>query len=177
MCSRSFRSSAPKGSSSSSSVGSSTRLRAIATRCRWPPESASTRFWREPPSPTRSSMASTLRWRSARATPRRANPKATFSPTDIIGNRASCWNTILTGRRFGATPAILRPPMTISPPSGWINPAIMRSSVVLPHPDGPRIEKKLPRATLKERSSTATWSAKRLVTWRASRSGVVNGPP
>ena len=28
--------------------------------------------------------------RSARATPRRASPKATFSPTDIIGNSASC---------------------------------------------------------------------------------------
>ena len=37
--SRSFLSSAPSGSSSSSSFGRLTRLRASATRCRWPPES------------------------------------------------------------------------------------------------------------------------------------------
>ena len=88
--------------------------------------------------------------------PRRARPKATFSPTDIIGNRASCWNTMFTGRRLGATPRMLLPPMEISPRSGAMNPAIMRSSVVLPQPDGPRIEKKLPRSTLKDRESTAT---------------------
>jgi hypothetical protein len=34
--------------------------------------------------------------------------------------------------------------------------AIMRSSVVLPQPDGPRIEKKLPRSTLNDKESTAT---------------------
>src|SRR5271154_4033534 len=40
MCSRSLRSRAPRGSSSNSKVGSSTRLRAMATRWRWPPEPA-----------------------------------------------------------------------------------------------------------------------------------------
>ncbi len=62
---------------------------------------------------------------------------------------------MLTGRRLGATPAMLLPPMRISPLSGAMKPAIMRSKVVLPQPDGPRIEKKLPRATSNERSSTA----------------------
>ena len=37
-----------------------------------------------------------------------------------------------------------------------MNPAIMRNSVVLPQPDGPSMEKKLPRATLKDSESTAT---------------------
>jgi hypothetical protein len=74
MCSRSFRSSAPSGSSSSSSVGSSTMLRAMATRCRWPPDSWSTRFSPALASPTRSSMAAALRARSALSTPRRASP-------------------------------------------------------------------------------------------------------
>src|SRR6218665_65165 len=45
ICSRSFRSSAPSGSSSSSTAGSSTRQRAIATRWRWPPDSCVTCLW------------------------------------------------------------------------------------------------------------------------------------
>ena len=63
---------------------------------------------------------------------------------------------MLTGRRFGGTPAMEAPPMRISPLSGARKPAIMRSSVVLPQPEGPRIEKKLPRPTENDRSSTAT---------------------
>ena len=39
VASRSFLSSAPSGSSSSSSLGRLTSERASATRCRWPPES------------------------------------------------------------------------------------------------------------------------------------------
>ena len=62
---------------------------------------------------------------------------------------------MLTGRRFGATPRMLVPPMAMSPPSGAMKPAIMRSSVVLPQPEGPRMEKKLPRATLNDSESTA----------------------
>jgi hypothetical protein len=62
---------------------------------------------------------------------------------------------MLTGRRFGATPFIDAPPMRISPPSVATKPAIMRSSVVLPQPEGPRIEKKLPRSTLNDKSFTA----------------------
>ncbi len=63
---------------------------------------------------------------------------------------------MFTGRRFGATPRMLLPPMAMSPLSGAMNPAIMRSSVVLPQPEGPRIEKKLPRSTENDRESTAT---------------------
>ena len=101
-------------------------------------------------------MAAARRARSALFTPRRANPKPTFSPTDIIGNSARCWNTMLTGRRLGATSRMLRPPMRMSPLSGSVNPAIIRSSVVLPQPEGPKIEKKLPRSTEKDSRSTAT---------------------
>ena len=39
-----------------------------------------------------------------------------------------------------------------------MKPAIIRSKVVLPQPDGPRIEKKLPRATANDRPRTA-WCA------------------
>jgi len=75
-----------------------------------------------------------------------------------MGNNASCWNTMLTGRRFGATSRIERPPMRTSPASGAMNPAMMRSSVVLPQPDGPRMEKKLPCGTASDSASTAVWS-------------------
>ena len=66
---------------------------------------------------------------------------------------------MLTGRRLGGTPFIGWPPMWIWPPSGARKPAIMRSSVVLPQPDGPRMEKKLPRSTEKDKSLTAGWPA------------------
>ena len=62
---------------------------------------------------------------------------------------------MLTGRRFGGTPRIERPPMRMSPSSGARKPAIIRSSVVLPQPEGPRIEKKLPCATVNDSASTA----------------------
>src|SRR5262245_56564336 len=78
---------------------------------------------------------------------------------------------MLTGRRFGGTPFMLAPPIWISPPSGCWKPAIMRSSVVLPQPEGPRIEKKLPRSTLNDSSFTAMKAPKRLMTLRTSRSG------
>ena len=62
---------------------------------------------------------------------------------------------MLTGRRLGGTPRIDAPPMRTSPSSGARKPAIIRSSVVLPQPDGPRIEKKLPCATSSDSPSTA----------------------
>ena len=46
---RSFRSSAPRGSSSSSAAGRLTRARARATRCCWPPESCAGRRSASPP--------------------------------------------------------------------------------------------------------------------------------
>src|SRR5690242_14274286 len=78
---------------------------------------------------------------------------------------------MLTGRRFGRKPSIGLPPIAMLPASGAMNPAIIRSSVVLPQPDGPRIEKKLPRSTANDRLSTARCVPKRLTTPRTARSG------
>ncbi len=64
--------------------------------------------------------------------------------------------------------------MRMSPSSGAEKPAIMRSSVVLPQPDGPRIEKKLPRATSNDSASTAVWSPKRFATRSTCRSDVTS---
>ena len=49
------------------------------------------------------------------------------------------------------------------PASGVSNPAIMRSVVVLPHPDGPSIEKNSPPGIVNDTSSTAVTEPKRFV--------------
>ena len=51
---------------------------------------------------------------------------------------------------------------------GCSKPAIIRSVVVLPQPDGPSIEKNSPRRMSKSASSTATNAPNRLVTWSIS---------
>ncbi len=85
---RSFRSSAPSGSSRSSTVGLLTIARASATRWRWPPESCT---GLRPPSlgrRTRSSTSSAFARRSRRLTPLTRSPYSTFSSTVMCGNSA-----------------------------------------------------------------------------------------
>src|SRR3954447_4478711 len=77
---------------------------------------------------------------------------------------------MLTGRLLAGTPIIDCPRMRMSPLVGCSKPAIMRIRVVLPQPEGPRIEKNSPGATLNVTSSTAAWLPKRLVTLTISRS-------
>ena len=84
---------------------------------------------------------------------------------------------MLTGRRLGGTPCMLRPPISMSPLSGPMKPAIIRNKVVLPQPEGPRMEKKLPRFTAKDKESTATWLPKRFSSDLASRSTAVTSQP
>src|SRR3954467_9505823 len=57
------------------------------------------------------------------------------------------------------------PPRKIWPEVGSSRPAIMRSVVVLPQPDGPSRQKKSPSGTVKVESSTAVKSAKALCRW------------
>src|SRR5262247_2066354 len=58
------------------------------------------------------------------------------------------------------------PPIATSPSSGCSKPAIRRSDVVLPQPEGPRKEWNEPRGMSKEMLSTATTGPKRRVTPR-----------
>ena len=60
------------------------------------------------------------------------------------------------------------PSSTIRPDVGFSNPAIMRSVVVLPHPDGPSSEKNSPAAISSRRRSTAVTSPKVFVRSRMS---------
>ncbi|CAM5660333.1 hypothetical protein SALBM217S_01483 [Streptomyces griseoloalbus] len=74
---RSFRSSAPSGSSRSSTLGWLISARATATRCCWPPESWWGFLRACSPSCTSSSISSTCFF--TLLMPRRRRPKATFS--------------------------------------------------------------------------------------------------
>ena len=63
---------------------------------------------------------------------------------------------MLTGRLLGGTPAMSSPSIRISPSLGVSSPASMRSSVVLPQPDGPSSAKNSPSRMSSETLSTAT---------------------
>ena len=69
-----------------------------------------------------------------------------------------------SGRSHGGNSSTRSPFRRISPASGRSNPASMRRVVVLPQPEGPRIEKNSPGATSNDTPSTATVSPKRLRT-------------
>ena len=62
---------------------------------------------------------------------------------------------MLIGRLLGCTPSIDWPSIRISPSVGISKPAIMRSSVVLPQPEGPSRAKNSPRPMSIETSFTA----------------------
>ena len=63
----------------------------------------------------------------------------------MCGNSAYCWKTVLTLRLYGGTFETSSPSSRIWPSEGCSKPAIIRSVVVLPQPDGPSIEKNSPR--------------------------------
>ena len=61
-------------------------------------------------------------------------------------------------RRCAGTAFMSRSPNRISPASGSTNPAIMRSSVVLPQPEGPSRKKNSPFAISSDTSRTVATS-------------------
>ena len=156
IASRSLRSSAASGSSSSRAAGMFTRARARATRCCWPPESWVERRSANSASLTTSSMSSARRRASLVGTFFARSPKATLSTIDMCGNSAYCWNTVLTLRLCGGTSDTSTPSSSTLPDVGSSKPAMILSRVVLPHPDGPSIEKNSPRPIENAASSTAT---------------------
>ena len=160
ICSRSLRSSAPSGSSSSNTRGRPMSARASATRCRCPPDSCAGRRRAWSINRTMSSASAVRCRRSALGTPRTFSPYSTFWATVMCGNSAYSWKTVLTSRRRAGSAVTSTPPSLIVPAVGWSNPAIMRSTVVLPEPDGPRIANNSPSPTARFAPSTATSSPK-----------------
>ena len=71
------------------------------------------------------------------------SPNATLSNTFMWGNSAYCWNTVFTLRRYGGVRDTSSPSRRMRPVVGDSNPAIIRSVVVLPQPDGPEHREEL----------------------------------
>ncbi len=105
---------------------------------------------------------------SASATFLERSPNATLSSTDMCGNRAYCWNTVLTLRWCGATLDTSAPSSITRPLVGCSNPAIIFNKVVLPQPEGPSSEKNSPRPMAKSAASTATKSPNSLRTFSST---------
>ena len=82
----------------------------------------------------------------------------------MCGQMAYDWKTIESPRRSAGTFTRAedentgRPPIRISPDTGRSSPAIARSVVVLPHPDGPSSVRCSPAPTSKVTPRTAATS-------------------
>src|SRR5712692_11550134 len=85
----------------------------------------------------------------------------------MVGNSAYDWKTMPTPRWRGGTSLTHRPSKTTSPASGRSKPAIIRSVVVLPHPDPPTTDTNSPCAISSDSPSTARAGPKHFVTPRS----------
>src|SRR6266581_3718728 len=79
--------------------------------------------------------------------------------------------------RGGTSPSTHSPPMKISPELGRSRPAIIRSRVVLPHPDGPSSTKNSPARMDRSTPSTAWKSPNRLLRLRSSTPTTIRALP
>src|SRR5258705_9138272 len=71
------------------------------------------------------------------------------------GYKANIWNTNAMSRREARWNVTSSPSSRMRPSDGNSSPAIMRSVVVLPQPDGPSMTKKMPLSTVNVESLTA----------------------
>src|SRR5437879_7710813 len=105
----------------------------------------------------------------------------------MLGQIAYDWKIIDMPRFSGGNERpgaeIVRPSSSMVPSLGSRKPAIMRSVVVLPQPDGPSSETNSPRVSASVARSTAVTAPKRQVTSRRTslltfhRGGPRHGPP
>src|SRR6185436_1520091 len=100
---------------------------------------------------------------SAPFTRRTRSGNSMFSPTVMCRNRAYDWKTNLTPRACGGSPVTSRPCRRTRPASASVSPAMIRSTVLLPLPLGPRRTKNSPSATSSDTSFTTGWPPYRLL--------------
>src|SRR5687768_10800866 len=89
--------------------------------------------------------------------------------TDMFGNSEYDWNTMPKLRARAGISSSEFPSSRMSAASGTSSPAMMRSNVVLPQPDGPRKQMNSPLATSRPTSSTARTPANDFETPRSDR--------
>ena len=155
-------SSAPSGSSSSSTGGSSTSARASATRCCWPPESCAGR---------RCAVVLQAHQRQrlgdAALDLGLGGALVAQAEGDVVGHRLVREERVALEDRVDA-PLVRRRARHVGAVEqdlalvGRSKPAISRSVVVLPQPDGPSMVKNSPGGTCRSMPLTATASPKRL---------------
>src|SRR2546427_1590703 len=146
-----------------------------------PPESSFGYAASKPSRPTRLMARATASRCAPRCTPRASRPIATFCATVSQGSKANDWNTIAAAP---STPSSGWPRYSTVPSAGWASPANRRSSVLLPHPEGPTSATTSCSRTVRATSRSASricplGRRKRCVTCCASRStaSVVMFPP
>src|SRR5436305_1166816 len=93
-----------------------------------------------------------------------------FSATSRFGKRAYDWNTIPTLRfSIGTSVTSSSPKRTRPPGSGFSSPAMMRSVVVLPQPDGPSSTTVSPASIERSSGSSAFVPSSNVLPQRCSR--------
>jgi hypothetical protein len=141
---------AANGSSISSSLGCTTRARASETRIFMPPDSSRGQTRSNPLRPTLSRAATARASRSLLVMPRSLSGRATLASAVAHGIRVGSWKT--KPRSVPASPLA----HSIEPPVGRVRPAISRSSVDFPHPDGPSTLRNSPSSTSSETPERAS---------------------
>ena len=141
-------SSAPNGSSSSMTVGCTTRHRAIATRWRMPPDSCAGLAFSKPVSPTSSISPSTRP--GAGVIPATSNGSRMLPVTLRHGSSAASWKAMPSWWSRWIS-RVERPLISAVPDVGSSSPARIRRIVDLPQPDGPSSDRNefsaVPRST------------------------------
>ncbi len=179
-------SSAPVGSSASTSRRSPTTPRAIATRCCWPPDRSSGKAVARWDSSTFSSASSAARRALLAFQPSSSSGSATFSTAVSDGIRLKSWKTNPIIRRRSADSSrdgrseTHSPSILTSPEVGGSRVPAQARSVDLPEPDVPMTATISPRATRRSTPARAVTALAPPPYWTltasSSRSGAVIVP-
>src|SRR5579862_1192495 len=166
--------------SSISTIGLSPRTaRAIATPCRWPPESSPSWAWtlgtRTPSAASDSAASANIRRRLAKIHPRRiCCPRNMFAAISSVSITARSWNTVETPccfARRGLVRSTAWPLMRSSPASRVWTPASTFTSVDFPAPLSPRIARISPGYACSFTSRSAVTCPKLFQPLRTSSAG------
>ena len=172
-CAWTEMSSAETASSSTSVAGSAASARAIATRCRWPPERwRGRRFASSTSRPTPSSSCATRRSRVARSrsnwmrsTSAIAEPTVWRGSSEVYGfwKTSWIWRARCRRRSRRLTPSDLSRANVTTPAVGRSSPTSIFATVVLPEPDSPTIPTAPARWRVNDMSATAmrSWPLRR----------------
>ncbi len=135
-------------------------------RCRWPPESLLGRRRNIGVSPSISAVAATSRRTVRRGSPAIRSGNPMFCSTVMNGYRVGSWKTMPSVSDSRGTCATGTPSISTDPDVISSRPATMRSTDVLPHPDGPTTTRNSPSSISRSMPRTTSSASNRLVSCR-----------